>query len=66
MLSNYNMTGQVMIFLPHVHVCMRESLYVTPRHDFVQPHNELRDLDPELLSTVCNDVEGELALQDIS
>lgn len=66
MLSNYNMTGQSMIFPPHVHVCMRESLYVRPRHDFVQRHNELRDLDPELLSAVCNDVKGEPVLQDIS
>ena len=24
-----------------------------------QRHNELRDLDPELLSTVCSDVETE-------
>ena len=66
MLSNYNMTGQSMIFPPHVHVCMRESLYVRPRHDFVQRHNELRDLDPELLSAVCNNVKGEPIPQDIS
>ena len=31
-----------------------------------QRHNELRDLDPELLSAICNDVKGELVLQDIS
>ena len=42
MLSNYNMTGQSMVFPPHVQVCMRGSLYVRPRHDFVQLHNELR------------------------
>ena len=29
-------------------------------------HNELRDLEAELLSTVCSDVETEPALQDIS
>ena len=69
MLSNYFMTGQSMIFPPHVHVCMRERLYLRPRRDFVQLHNELRDLDPELLSAVCNDandVKGEPVLQDIS
>ena len=66
MLSNYNMTGQSMIFPPHVHVCMRESLYFRPRHHFVQRHNELRDLYPELLSAVCYDVKGVPVLQDIS
>ena len=33
MLSNYNMTGQLMIFPPRVHVCMRASLYGRQRHD---------------------------------
>ena len=32
----------------------------------IQRHNELRDLEAELLSTVCSDVETEPALQDIS
>ena len=57
MLSNYNMTGQSVIFPPQVHVRRRGILYVRPRHDFTQRHNELRDLDPELLSAVCNNVE---------
>ena len=60
MLSNYNMTGHSMIFPPHVHACMQGSLYVRTRH------NELRDLNPELLSAVCNDVEGEPDPKDIS
>ena len=66
MLSNYNMTGQSVIFPPQVHVCRPGILYVRPRHDFTQRHNELRDLDPELLSAVCNNVEGEPIPQDIS
>ena len=66
MLSNYNMTGQLVIFFPQVHVCRQGILYVRPRHDFTQRHNELRDLDPELLSDVCNNVEGEPIPQDIS
>ena len=66
MLSNYNMTGQSVTFPPQVHVCRRGILYVRPRHDFTQRHNELRDLDPELLSAVCNNVEGEPIPQDIS
>ena len=32
----------------------------------IQRHNKLRDLEAELLSTVCSDVETEPALQDIS
>ena len=56
------MTGQSMIFPLHVHMCMRGSLYVRPRHDFVQRNNELRDLDPELLSVVCNDLKANLSL----
>ena len=32
----------------------------------IQRHNEQRDLEAELLSTVCSDVETEPALQDIS
>ena len=32
----------------------------------IQRHNELRDLEAELLSTVCSDVEVEPVLQDIS
>ena len=33
---------------------------------FTQRHNELRDLEAELLSMVCSDVETEPVLQDIS
>ena len=32
----------------------------------IQRHNELRDLEADLLSTVCSDVEVEKVLQDIS
>ena len=39
----------------------------TMRGGFViQLHNELRDLEAELMSTVCGDVEVEPVLQDIS
>ena len=32
----------------------------------IQRHNELRDLEADLLNVVCNDVEIEPALQDVS
>jgi len=32
----------------------------------IQRHNELRDLEADLLSTVCSDVEVEPVLQDIA
>ena len=32
----------------------------------IQHHNELRDLEAELLSMVCSDVKSESVLQDIS
>ena len=32
----------------------------------IQRHNELRDLEAELLSTVCSDVEVEPVIQNIS
>ena len=32
----------------------------------IQRHNEMRDLEAELLSTVCSDVQVESLLQDIS
>ena len=37
------------------------------RGDFiVQRHNELRDLEAELLNTVCNDVQIEPVLQEVN
>ena len=55
-----------------LHLCLRGSLYSRPsiiskRGGFViQRHNELRNLDAELVSTVCSNVEGHPVLQDIS
>ena len=40
---------------------------ICKRGDFViQRHNELRDLEAELLSTVCNDVQVEPVLQQVT
>ena len=43
-------------------MCLWEGFYGRPR----QRHNELRDLEAELLNTVCSDVEVEPVLQDIN
>ena len=43
----------------HIMICKRVGFVI-------QRHNELRDLGAELLSTVCNDVEIEPVLQDIT
>ena len=43
----------------HAMICRRGGF-------IIQRHNELRDLEAELLSSVCNDVEIEPVLQDIS
>ena len=43
----------------HAMVCKRSGFVI-------QRHNELRDLEAELLRTVCSDVEIEPILQDIS
>ena len=45
--------------LDHAMICKRGG-YVEQRH------NELRDLDPELLSAVCRDIESEPVPQDTS
>ena len=53
-------------------MCLREvftvdhSLICKLRGFVIQRHNELRDLEAELLSTVCSDVETEPVLLDIS
>lgn len=43
----------------HAMICRRGGF-------IIQRHNELRDLEADLLSSVCNDVEIEPVLQDIS
>lgn len=43
----------------HAMICKRGGFVI-------QRHNELRDLEAELLRTVCSDVEAEPVLQDIS
>lgn len=43
----------------HAMVCRRGNF-------IIQRHNELRDLEAEMLSMVCNDVEVERVLQDIT
>ena len=43
----------------HAMVCQRGGF-------IIQRHNELRDLEAEMLRMVCNDVEVEPALQEIS
>lgn len=61
MLSNYAMAGQLMIFPPRVYVGKSRHDLQTRRF-VIQRHNELRDLEAELLRTVCNDVEAEPVL----
>ena len=40
---------------------------ICKRGDFIiQGHNKLRDLEADLLDLVCNDVEAEPALQEIT
>ena len=43
----------------HAMICMKSGFVV-------QRHNELKDLQAELLNFVCNDVETEPVLQDIT
>ena len=43
----------------HAMICKRGGFVI-------QRHNELRDLEPDLLSMVCTDVEVEPILQDIT
>ena len=62
------MTGQSMIF-PSVckQVFTLDNAMIFKRGGFViQRHNEMRDLEAELLSTVCTNVQVESFLQDIS
>ena len=62
MQSNCAMIGRLMIYaftVDHAMICKRGG-FVTQRH------NELRDLEAELLNMVCTDVEIEPVLQDIS
>ena len=69
MLSNYAMTGQSTISPPRVYVGKStiDHAMICRRGGFViQRHNELRDLEAALQSTVCSDVEVEAVLQDIS
>ena len=48
-------------------VLMRDHAMICKRGRFVvQQHNGLRDLEAELLNTICSDVEVEPLLQDIS
>ena len=42
----------------HAMICMRDGFVI-------QRHNELRDLEAELLKVVCKDVVTELVLQDV-
>ena len=54
-----------------IYVCgdtfTRDHAMISKRGGFVtQRHNELRDLEAELLSMVCSDVEIEPVLQEIS
>ena len=45
--------------IDHAMICKRGGF-------IIQRHNELRDLEADLLSTVCNDVEVEPVLQEIT
>ena len=68
MLSNCNMTGKSIIF-PSVwkQVFTLDNAMICKGGRFViQGHNEMRDLEAELLRTVCSDVQVESLLQDIS
>ena len=67
MLSKYNMTGKSMIS-PSVckDVFALDNAMTCKRGGFViQRRNEMRDLEAELLSTVCSDVQVESLLQEI-
>ena len=44
--------------IDHAMICRQDGF-------IIQPHNELRDLEADLLSTVCNDVEIEPVLQEV-
>ena len=69
MLSNYAMTGQSTISPPRVYAGKStiDHVMICRRGGFVtQRHNELRDLEAVLQSTVCGDVEVEAVLQDIT
>ena len=46
------------ITIDHAVICMRGGFVI-------QRHNELRDLEAELLNMVCNDVATEPVLQDV-
>ena len=43
----------------HMMICMREG-YI------IQPHNEIRDLEAEILQALCTDVEREPVLQKVT
>ena len=70
MLLSYTMIGRSMTF--HLYVRVEKNFTVDhamicKRGGFViQRHNELRDLEADLLSMVCSDVEVEPVLQDIT
>ena len=67
MLSKYNMTGNSTIF-PSVckDVFALDNAMICKRGGFViQRRNEMRDLEAELLSTVCSDVRVESLLQEM-
>ena len=71
MLLNYVLTGQLMFFPLHICVCGEiftvDHAMICKRDGFViQRHNELRDLEAELLNTVCSEVKFEPLLQDIN
>ena len=70
MLYDYAITGLLAIF--HRNVCLVKShsvehAMICKRGGFiVQRHDELRNLEAELLSSVCSDLEIEPLLQQIS
>ena len=45
--------------MDHAMICRRDGF-------IIQQHNELRDLEEELLNIVCNDVQIEQVLQEVS
>ena len=55
------MTGESLIYRPFAHgmVCWHGGL-------IIQRHNEIRDLEAEMLRMVCTDVETEPVLQEIT
>ena len=59
--SNYDTTGQLRTSLLDASV-----LISSPGGFTIQRHNELRDLEADLLSMICNDVEIERQLQDVT